>query len=122
MTPTMRAVVLLAHGSRDPSWSQPIEAVAARMRAIDPAVAVRCAYMELMNPDLQATADELARAGMNSITIVPMFLGMGQHARVDLPRLIATLQNTHPQITLRLHAAIGEQPRVLDLMAEIALS
>ena len=30
-------VILFAHGSRDPAWHAPIEAVAARMRALAPA-------------------------------------------------------------------------------------
>ena len=37
---TVRGIVLLAHGSRDPLWRQPIERVAAHMRERDPQVLV----------------------------------------------------------------------------------
>ena len=30
---TVRGIILLAHGSRDPLWKQPIEAVAAHIRS-----------------------------------------------------------------------------------------
>ena len=116
-----RAVVLFAHGSRDPQWSRPVEAVAARMRLLDPDVLVDCAYLELMAPDLLAATRALVTGGANHITVVPMFLGVGRHARQDLPKLMATLALEHPGVRFDLQQAIGEDPRVLDLMAEIAL-
>ena len=50
--PTPHGIVLFAHGSRDPAWRAPIEAIAARMRAIEPAARVVCAYLELTEPSL----------------------------------------------------------------------
>ena len=117
-----RGIILFAHGSRDPLWSQPMEAVAARTRQIDPLALVRCAYLELTVPDLPACASELVAAGVKSITIVPMFLGVGKHAREDLPLLVADLQTSFPGITWHLQGAIGEDDRVTDLLARIALS
>lgn len=116
-----RATILLAHGSRDPLWSRPTEAVAQRMRELDPSRLVRCAYLELMQPDLLATVAQLACEGADAVTIVPMFLGVGQHARRDLPLLMSTLAHDHPQISFTLQMAIGENPRVLELMAKVAL-
>ncbi len=116
-----RAVVLFAHGSRDPLWCRPVEAVAARIRLLDPDVLVDCAYLELMAPDLPAAVRTMVAGGANRITVVPMFLGVGRHARQDLPELMATLSREHPAVRFDLQQAIGEDPRVLDLMAEIAL-
>ena len=113
--------MLFAHGSRDPLWSRPVEAVAARMRLLDPDVKVDCAYLELMAPDLPAAVRTMVAGGANRITVVPMFLGVGRHARQDLPELMATLSREHPAVRFDLQQAIGEDPRVLDLMAEIAL-
>lgn len=122
MNSPQRATILFAHGSRDPLWRQPMEAVAERARQLDAQTLVRCAYLELTEPDLPGCVAELAAAGARAITIVPMFLGVGRHAREDLPRLIAELQSRHPQVQFRLHNAIGEDPRVIDLLARIALA
>jgi LysR family cys regulon transcriptional activator len=81
----MRGIVLLAHGSRDERWREPIEAVAARVLQDDPAAHVVCAYMELATPDLHSAAGGLIADGATAIRIVPLFLGMGKHAREDLP-------------------------------------
>ena len=121
-TDATRGTILIAHGSRDPLWRQPIEAVAQHIRRIAPAVQVRCAYLELTTPDLLTSAAELAALGVTSITVLPLFLGIGKHAREDLPQLMAALQTRHPQITFHLKPAIGEEPQMIALMAQIALT
>lgn len=87
-----------------------------------PEVQVRCAYLELTEPDLPSTVADLASLGVMSITVVPMFLGVGRHAREDLPLLMAELRARHPQIEFDQKLAIGEHAQVIELMAQIALS
>ena len=50
-----RAIVLFAHGSRDPLWHRPIQAVADAIALRAPATPVACAYLELSTPDLHTT-------------------------------------------------------------------
>ena len=116
-----RGIVLFGHGSRDPLWRKPIEAVAARVNALDSSAAVRCAYLELTEPGLAATVDGLTGEGVQCITIVPMFLGVGKHAREDLPLLLDALQRQHPQTQFTLQPSVGEQPELIELLARIAL-
>jgi sirohydrochlorin cobaltochelatase len=116
-----RAVILFGHGSRDPLWRLPMETVAARLRAMQPATAVRCAYLELDAPSLPDAAMELVAGGASHLTIVPMFLGTGRHAREDLPPMMETLRKRYPSVTFVLQKPIGEDARVLDLIAQIAL-
>ena len=117
-----RGLILFAHGSRDPQWRAPMEAVAARAAALDPRVRTACAYLELMDPDLPACAATLAAQGVTELTIVPMFLGVGRHAREDLPVLVEQLRRQHPGIRFSLRPAIGEDERVVDMLARIALA
>jgi sirohydrochlorin cobaltochelatase len=116
------AIVLFAHGSRDPLWHKPMEAVAERIREQSADVEVTCAYLELSQPDLPDTAAKLVANGVNHITIVPMFLGVGRHAREDLPELVVQLKAQYPTVTFHLQAAVGEDARLLDMLAKIALS
>jgi sirohydrochlorin cobaltochelatase len=50
-----------------------------------------------------------------------MFLGIGKHAREDLPRLLAAARARHPGVTMEQSAAVGERNEVLDLLASLAL-
>ena len=120
MTTPTQGIVLFAHGSRDPLWRAPIEAVEAHIRAHHPGVAVRCAYLELTTPDLPQAVADLVDQGATAVTIVPMFLGTGKHAREDLPVLVAELRARHPLVQVHVQAAIGEDPRMTALMAHIA--
>ena len=117
-------IVLFAHGSRDPLWRAPIEAVRQHLEAQHPPAqqptSVRCAYLELCPPSLPDAVQELAAQGASRITVVPMFLGTGKHAREDLPVLVQALRNAHPSVQFHIQPAIGENPRMTALMAEIA--
>lgn len=118
---TTQGTILFAHGSRDPLWRKPAEAIAQRLRALDPAREVACAFLEMTEPDIQTTTAAMARHGVERINVVPLFLGVGKHAREDLPLLMAELQTAHPQIAFTLQAAVGEDERLVDLIAHIAL-
>lgn len=110
-------IVLFAHGARDPRWAAPFEAVAARLRAQRPGVAVRLAYLDLMHPDLPTAGAELAAAGCGHVGILPLFLGAGGHVREDLPRLVDALRAAHPDVRWVLHPPLGELPAFVDAMA-----
>jgi sirohydrochlorin cobaltochelatase len=117
-----RAIVLLAHGSRDPQWRAPVEAVAARIRARQPGTPVCCAYLEICPPSLPEAASGLIAAGARQIRIFPIFFGVGKHAREDLPRLVGQIRNEHPGVVIDLLPTAGENGQLTELMADIALS
>jgi sirohydrochlorin cobaltochelatase len=112
-----RALLLFAHGARDPRWAAPFEAVAAALRTQQPGLAVQLAYLELMAPDMAAGGAALVAGGATRIDIVPMFLGAGGHVRKDLPVLVDALRAAHPGVAIELHPAIGEQAAVIEAMA-----
>ncbi|WP_295957897.1 CbiX/SirB N-terminal domain-containing protein [Rhodoferax sp.] len=116
-----RAVILFAHGSRDPLWHLPMQAVAAQVAAADPQVQVACAFLELTTPDLPTAAAQLVAQGAQQLTVVPMFLGVGRHVREDLPVLMDGLRQQHPGVNIVLQAAVGENTQLVALLAKIAL-
>ncbi|MFY9183197.1 CbiX/SirB N-terminal domain-containing protein [Limnohabitans sp.] len=113
-------VILFAHGSRDPLWRLPIDAVAEDMTRRWPHMSVACAFLELTTPDLATTVEALMMQGKTHLRIVPMFLGVGRHAREDLPKLVSELTEAYPQVQFELLPSIGEHPAMTRLMADIA--
>ncbi len=116
----MNATVLFGHGSSDPLWREPIDMVARAVLASDPGATVRCAFLERTEPDLPTTVAELVQQGITRVKIVPMFLGVGRHAREDTPLIVQQLQQRHPQVTFQLNPSVGEEPEVVALLARIA--
>lgn len=115
-----RGIVLFAHGSRDPRWQQPIEAVSTRVRQMDPHAHCLCAYLELSSPDLATATADLVAAGCLQVTVLPMFLGTGRHAREDLPVLVQQLASRYPGVHFHVATPVGEDPRVTALLGDMA--
>lgn len=116
-----RGIVLLGHGSRDPLWHKPMEAVAKRMAITAANTLIACAYLELSTPDLPEAVALLLGAGVETVSVVPLFLGVGRHVREDLPRLVNGLRLQHPTVLFALQPAVGENARLIDLLVQIAL-
>ena len=117
----MLAIIVFAHGSRDPLWRAPVEAVARAVRARAPGVLVDCAYLELCTPELPEAAAQAVARGATEVRVLPLFFGMGKHAREDLPVLMQQLREHHPGVAFRLLTTAGEQARLTALLAELAL-
>ena len=109
-------IVLFAHGSRDREWARPFEALAATL-ATKGKGPVALAYLELMQPPLDAAIAALVKQGATSIRVVPVFLGAGGHVKEDLPWLVARARTDHPKLTIHLDAPIGEQSPVIEAIA-----
>ena len=111
------AIILFAHGARDPEWALPFERLRAAVKQRMPGVWVEIAYLEFMQPDLARAVDGLIDSGAQQIDIIPAFMAQGAHLKRDLPELIAAAQARHPQAVFTLHPALGESQPVLDAMA-----
>ena len=114
-------LILFAHGARDPRWAEPFERLKRKVEAADPGTLVELAYLEFMTPDLEGAAARLVAQGCQALVVVPIFLGQGGHVRQDLPALVARVEAAHPGVAVTLRAAVGEDDRVLDRIAEICV-
>lgn len=116
--PKQRALVLFAHGARAASWAAPFERLRDLTAARLPDCAVRLAFLELMEPRLPEAVASLVAAGMEDVTVVPVFLGQGGHLLRDLPLLAEGLRAAHPGLQLSIAGAVGEDPGVLAAMTD----
>ena len=113
-----RALILFAHGARAASWAAPFERLRELTQARTPGVRVSLAFLELMEPRLPALAADLAADGVTDITVVPVFLGQGGHVLRDLPLMIDQLRTDHPQMTINVVEAAGENAAVLNALSD----
>jgi sirohydrochlorin cobaltochelatase len=108
------AVILFAHGAREPEWARPFERLRDRLRASG--LRVELAYLGSMPPSLEQAAAVLAREGAKAVTIVPLFLAQGGHIKEDLPKIVDDIRATHPGTEFEVTAALGDAPEMLDAM------
>lgn len=115
-----KALVLFAHGARDPEWANPMRAVQALVAAELSAVDVRLAFLEFMTPSLSEAVQQAVAGGAARVIVLPMFIARGGHLRRELPEMIEHLRNLYPAIEFSLAPVIGEQARVIQAMADSA--
>ncbi|MGW4892052.1 sirohydrochlorin chelatase [Kitasatospora sp. NPDC004240] len=103
------ALVLVAHGSRDPAALATVDRLRARIAAARPELDVRLAHLGLNDPLLP---DVLAALSGPAV-LVPLLLSRGYHVRVDLPRELAAA----PQVAGTITAPLGPDPLLTELLA-----
>ncbi len=118
----MDGLLLFAHGARDPAWARPFEIVTERLRAARPDTPLAMAYLELMSPDMEQAAAQLAAAGCTRVHVLPLFLGTGGHVRRDVPVLLERLHELHGDaIEWLLHPPLGDQEFMLQAITQTCL-
>ncbi len=116
------ALILFAHGSRDPKWAEPFKAIQNLVRAQAPDTLVELAFLELMQPGIQECLGNLVKQGVTRVSIVPIFLAAGRHLREDLPALVAPIRQQFPDLEIIVSAPIGEIPEFQAAIAKLALA
>jgi sirohydrochlorin cobaltochelatase len=113
-----QAIILFAHGARDPDWAVPFGIIKKQVQAARPEVQVELAFQDFMTPTLEAAAAQAAAQGARRIVVVPLFMAQGGHLKQDLPRMVGKLREQHPQLEFRVMAAIGDVPEVLQAISD----
>ena len=131
------ALILLAHGSKDPKWCKSFENLAVGAGpAIGPAstrrlgetgearqgrrdLHLQLAYMDLVEPSLFSVTKQLSNNGIKKIKILPLFMSSGGHIDKDIPKLVKELKVKFPSIDFEILPPIGEHPKVVSSMKAI---
>ncbi len=105
-------LVAVAHGSRDPRSAACVAALLDVVRAQQPGLDVRAAFLDLSAPRLPDVLSALAAEGHRDAVIVPLLLGSAFHARVDLPALVSEAHARLPRLSVSVAAVLGPDDRL----------
>ena len=110
----MRAIVLFSHGSVLCGAERNLLELAAFMRQRGDAPIVEAAFLNYLEPNLNATIERCVSLGATDIVITPYFLIAGKFVVEDLPDAIARAQTTYPSLAIATAAVIGFHPAMAD--------
>jgi sirohydrochlorin ferrochelatase len=102
------ALVLTAHGSKDPRSAANARAVAGELARLRPGLDVRLAFCELNTPSLADVLGECRDA-----VVAPLLLANAYHARIDIPRQI-----TGNGADVLQAGVLGEDDRLIRLLRQ----
>lgn len=108
----MKALLLVAHGSRMASSNDEIHALAAQLRDADQDFAhafdlVEHAFLEMAEPNIAQGGEKLIAGGARDIVVLPCFLAAGQHVAADIPAEVARLEARHPRVSITIAPHLG---------------
>ena len=112
------ALLLIAHGSRQPEANADLHHVADGLRCRGHAVVE--AFLELAEPGIDEGGRRCVEQGAGRVVLVPYFLSAGVHVRRDLSEARARLAARFPAVEFRLAEPLGRHPLLLDVVAERA--
>src|SRR5512133_3160055 len=108
------AIILFAHGARDPDWAAPFGMIQRALQAARPDVRGELAFQDFMTPTLEAAVAQAVARGARRAVLVPLFMAQGGHLKQDLPLFVGKIRERYPQLELQLLPAIGDAPEVLQ--------
>ncbi|MFK4103930.1 sirohydrochlorin chelatase [Streptomyces sp. NPDC019531] len=106
--PEPPALVLVAHGSRDPRTLNTVHELLDQVRAQRPDLPVHLGHIELNEPLLP---DTLASLGTAEAVLVPLLLSRGYHVKRDIPDMAAA-----SRARTRVAAPLGPHPLLVDTL------
>ncbi|MFF6782577.1 CbiX/SirB N-terminal domain-containing protein [Streptomyces sp. NPDC012510] len=106
--PPRPALVLVAHGSRDPRALATVRALMDRVREQRPGLSVHLGHIELNEPLLP---DTLAALGDREAVLVPLLLSRGYHVKRDIPEMVA-----EAGVRARVAAPLGPHPLLAEAL------
>ncbi|MFI7337969.1 sirohydrochlorin chelatase [Streptomyces sp. NPDC050085] len=104
------ALVLVAHGSRDPRALATVTQLVDRIRQQRPGLTVRLGHIELNEPLLDDTLAALPDGGR--AVLVPLLLSRGYHVKQDIPRAAEAASH----LLTRVAAPLGPHPLLVDVL------
>ncbi|PIQ84994.1 MAG: cobalamin biosynthesis protein CbiX [Candidatus Omnitrophica bacterium CG11_big_fil_rev_8_21_14_0_20_45_26] len=121
MTAKKSALILMAHGSKDPRWCEPFQRLEGQLKKTLGQDGVYLSYMEFAEPTLLNAAESAVKAGVSQIKILPLFMAGGAHLVQDIPPLVDQIKKAFPALDIETLGPVGEQPRFADLICQIAV-
>ena len=112
------AVLLIAHGSRNPEANADTLFLAEELRTPGRFVCVAAAFLEQAEPGIDAAADRCVASGARRVVLLPHFLSAGVHVRRDLAAAQKRLAERYAEIEFALADPIGQHPLLLEIMRQ----
>lgn len=110
------ALVLLAHGSRDPQVVTVTHAMRKEMQECRPSLEVHIAFIDHCPPTGPQVVTQLVRRGIQEVVFVPLEIGSAQQASPEAFDAVEKARQGHPDLLITISRPIGPEACLLGLV------
>lgn len=115
----MKALVLVAHGSRRAASNQEVKELACEIAGLVggtyPLMGV--GFLELAEPLIPEALEKVIAEGATDIDVFPYFLSAGRHVVADVPHEVNSVQEKYPGISVTMLTHLGALPEFKHFIA-----
>ena len=115
MTSESQCILVVGHGTRNPSGQRQLLDLVAQMQHKAPAIKIVGCFLELAEPSIDSAVEQLYEQGVRELLIVPVLLFTAAHALHDIPDAVSLAAARFGIRILGQTGALGTHPAVLGL-------
>ena len=119
----MKALLLVAHGSRLASSNDAIKQLTLKLQDrlhSSGFMGVEHAFLELTEPSIPEGIASLVAQGATDLVVLPYFLAPGTHVVDDVPELIKEARGQYPEVIFTVMTHLGAVDGMIDLILSTA--
>lgn len=118
----MKALVLVAHGSRRKQSNDEVIALADKLKqqCRDQYSIVHPGFLELSWPSIPEGIQLCIDDGASQVIVLPYFLNSGRHVVEDIPEMVEHARQNNPDVDIRIAPHLGASDLMMDLLINSA--
>ena len=119
----MKALLLIAHGSRRASSNEEVVRLAEHVSSLDGDNfdIVEPAFLEIAEPDIVAGVARCVERGATRVTVIPYFLSAGRHVVEDIPDALNRARERFPDVPIESGPHLGAAEAMPGMVLAAAL-
>jgi sirohydrochlorin cobaltochelatase len=110
-----QTILLIGHGSREPSGNLEIEAFAEQWRTRQPQRRIEVCFIEFAEVLIDAGLDRAAQYG-GQVIVVPLILNAAGHVKMEIPEHIEHARLRHPKVEFIYCRHLGASEDILTIL------
>jgi len=118
----MKALLLIAHGSRRKESNDEVVVIADRLKSICSGQydIIHSGFLELAEMLIPDGIKKCVDDGAKTIIVLPYFLNSGRHVTEDIPNIVNDTIPNYPDVEIKIAQHLGASPLMMDLLVASA--
>ncbi|MDD2598505.1 MAG: CbiX/SirB N-terminal domain-containing protein [Kiritimatiellae bacterium] len=115
----MKALLIVAHGSRLQKSNDEVIELAARLQRSGSVKhdLVQAAFLELTTPLISQGIQRCVEAGATQITVFPYFLNSGRHVVTDIPGQVSEATKQYADVKIKVMSHLGAADSMIAMIS-----
>lgn len=118
----MKALLLIAHGSRRKQSNDEVVILAERLKlnCSEQYEIIHAGFLELTETLIPDGIKKCVDDGATSIVVLPYFLNSGRHVVEDIPNIVNETKPLYPNINIKIAPHLGASDLMMELLITTA--